>query len=79
VLDKNNPFGDVENEARKMVDRQLAVVKELDELENDVTSWEADFLENVIVQLRDRKIPLHQGQIDVVHQMCERYDVDCDF
>jgi hypothetical protein len=74
----DNPFGDVEREAVLLIERQLSVANELDQMDADVSSWQADFLENVIRQLRDHKRPLSQKQIDVLHQMCGQYDVECD-
>lgn len=72
-----NPFGDIEREVEEAVRKQLSLVREIDRMEVDVTSWEASFLDSVIKQLEQGK-PLSQKQLDVIHQMCHRYEVDFD-
>ncbi len=46
-------------------------------MEVDVTSWEGEFLDSVLKQL-EAKRPLTQKQIDVIHRMCDSYDVEFD-
>ncbi len=71
----NNPFEDVEKAIGEAVARQLELVRELDAMEVDVTPWEADFLSNVLQQL-EKKTPLTQSQLDVLHRMCNQYDIE---
>jgi hypothetical protein len=71
-----NPFEDIEKAIGEAVARQLELVKELDEMDIDVTPWEADFLNNVMIQL-GKKTPLTQPQLDVLHRMCNQYDIEC--
>lgn len=73
-----NPFGDVEREAEEYRLRHLAMAEALDRMERDVTSWEADFLDSILKQLREEKRALTQKQIDVLNRMCSEYDVDLD-
>lgn len=75
-MTETNPFDDVERAVAAAISRQLELVKELDGMEVDVTPWEADFLSNVLRQLEDEKRPLTQGQLDVLHRMCEQYDIE---
>ena len=72
-----NPFEDVDRAISEIIEKQLETVKALDGMQADVTSWEADFLESVLVQLLDKRA-LSQKQIEVVRRMCESYDVECD-
>lgn len=72
-----NPFEDVERAVAELVARQLELVKQIDEMDVDVTPWEADFLDSVLKQLQLKK-PLSQNQLDVVHRLCQQYDIDCD-
>jgi hypothetical protein len=74
----SNPFEDVERAVSEIIAKQLEMVRELDSMEVDVTSWEADFLSDVIDRLEKKKIPLTQGQIDIIHKMCDRYDLEFD-
>lgn len=72
-----NPFADVNRAIEEAVAQQLELVKELDAMEIDVTPWEADFLDTVLKQLNG-KTPLTQPQLDVLHRMCQAYDIDFD-
>jgi hypothetical protein len=74
----DNPFEDVERAVAEAIVRQLELVRELDGLEVDVTPWEADFLNSVILQLENEKRPLTQNQLDILHRMCEQYDIEFD-
>lgn len=74
MTDKN-PFEDLNREIEESVSKQLELVKELDTMDVDVTSWEAGFLDNALKQL-EKKIPLSQPQLDVLHRMCQTYDID---
>lgn len=73
-----NPFGEIDRAFNEALQKHLDVAKELDAMETDVTSWEASFLESIIKQLEGRT-PLSQKQIDVLHRMCEAYEIECDF
>ena len=75
-MSDENPFEDVEKAIDALLKKQLELVKEIDEMDVDVTPWEADFLENVLRQLQKEKRPLTQGQLDIVHRLCETYDID---
>ena len=59
------------------LERQLEVVLALDGLDEDVTSWEAGFLDSAIKRLRDQKLPLTPPMLAVLKSMCEKYGVDC--
>jgi hypothetical protein len=72
-----NPFGDIDRAFDETLKQQLELLKELDEMENDVTEWESSFLDSVLKQL-EKKIPLSQKQIEIVRRMSEQYDVECD-
>ncbi len=74
---EQNPFEDVERSIAEIIAKQLEIVKELDAMEVDVTSWEGEFLDSVLKQL-EAKRPLTQKQIDVIHRMCDSYDVEFD-
>lgn len=71
-----NPFEDVERKANEELDRYLALARALDEMEGDVTSWEAEFLDTIIKQLRDERRMLSQKQIETLNRMCEQYGVE---
>jgi len=71
-------FDDVEKAVEKIIESQLETIKELDDMDVDVTPWEADFLQGVMNQLRQEKRALSQGQIEIVRRMCNQYDVECD-
>jgi hypothetical protein len=72
-----NPFDDVDRAIGEIIVKQLDIVRELDGMEADVTSWESEFLDSVLKQL-EAKRPLTQRQIDIVHRMCNSYDVEFD-
>lgn len=78
MTDEANAFDDVERAVEKIIEIQLETIKELDEMDVDVTPWEADFLQGVMNQLRQEKRALSQGQIEIVRRMCSQYDVECD-
>lgn len=69
------PFDDCEFDEDER-ERQLAAVKALDEMDEDVTSWEAGWLESAIRRLRDEKLPLTPAMLTVLKSMCEKYDVE---
>jgi hypothetical protein len=68
-------FDDIEKAVAEAIARQLEIVKELDGMEIDVTPWEADFLNGVLKQL-DQKKPLNQTQLDILHRMCNQYEIE---
>ena len=70
-----NPFDDVERAVSETVRRQLDQAEALDRMEDvDVTSWEAEFLDSVLKQLRAGRA-LSQKQIDVLNRMSSQYGV----
>jgi len=50
----------------------LEMAEEIDRMERDVTSWEADFLDSILKRLRN-KIPLTPKQAEVLEGMHEKY------
>jgi hypothetical protein len=72
----DNPFEDIEKAIAEAIERQLEIVRELDSMEVEVTAWEADFLQNVLTQLNEKKKPLTQGQLEVLHRMCNTYEIN---
>lgn len=70
-----NPFGDIEREAQEQRQKHLAMAEALDFLDEEVTSWEAEFLDTVLKQLHEGKRALTQKQIDVLNRMCDEYGV----
>ena len=75
---EKNPFEDIERALEGALQRHLDLALELDQMDQDVTPWECDFLESVIVRLRNKKTPLTQGQIDILYRMCDQYGIDRD-
>lgn len=73
-----NPFGEIDRAFNEAIQKHLDLALELDRMDEDVTAWEADFLESTIVRLRDKRIPLTQGQIDTLYKICDQYGVDRD-
>jgi hypothetical protein len=69
-------FDDVEKVVAEAITRQLELVRELDAMEIDVTAWEADFLQTVLNQLNDLRRPLTQTQLEILHRMCNQYEID---
>ena len=70
-----NPFDDVERAVSETIRRQLDQAEALDHMEDvDVTSWEAEFLDSVLKQLRAGRA-LSQKQIDVLNRMSNQYGV----
>lgn len=69
-----NPFDDVERAASAAIASQLAQVKALDEMETEVTSWEANFLDSCLKQLGAGRA-LSQKQIEVLNRMSDQYGV----
>lgn len=69
-----NPFDEVQNAAAAAVARQLAQVEALDQMETEVTSWEAGFLDSALKQLRAGRA-LSQKQIEVLNRMSDQYGV----
>jgi len=72
-----NPFKDVERAVDRIVQSHLEIVRDLDRMEVDVTSWESEFLDSVLKQL-EKRTPLSQKQIDIVRRMATQYDIECD-
>ena len=71
------PFEDWEREGDEGErERQLEAVLALDGLDEDVTSWEASFLDSAIKRLRNSKLTLTPAMLAVVKSMCEKYEVD---
>ncbi len=77
-MTEKNPFEGMEEELDETLKQQLDLIKELDEMDSEVTSWEADFLQTALVQLQKAKRPMSQTQIEIVRRMCDQYDVSCD-
>lgn len=75
---EKNPFEDIERAFTDALQKHLDLALELDRMDQDVTPWECDFLESVIVRLRDKRTPLSQGQIETLHKMADRYGIDRD-
>jgi hypothetical protein len=73
-----NPFSDVGRAIEEMIARHLDQVRAIDRADVDVNSWEASFLDSVLKQLENEKKPLTQKQLDVVRNMCTRYEIDFD-
>lgn len=70
-----NPLDDAERGILAIIASQLAQAQALDGMEDvDVTSWEADFLDSVLKQLKAGR-PLSQKQIDVLNRMSDQYGV----
>lgn len=69
-----DPFEDVERGVQALVASQLAQAKALDEMEVDVTSWEAGFLDSIMKQLRAGRA-LSQKQIETLNRMSDQYGV----
>lgn len=67
-------FDDVERAVSALIASQLAQAKALDEMEVDVTSWEAGFLESCLKQLQAGRA-LSQKQIEVLNRMSDQYGV----
>ena len=77
-----NPFAEFDDAADAHVQEMtehLCRAEALDRMEQDVTSWEADFLNRILRQLREDRRPLSQPQIDTLNDMCSKYDVEIDF
>jgi hypothetical protein len=73
-----NPFEDVDRAIGALIEKQLELVRELDRMDVDVTSWEADFIQSVLTQL-EAKTPLTPKQLAVVHRMVETYEIETDY
>jgi hypothetical protein len=73
-----NPFDDVDRAIGALVSKQLELVKELDHMDVDVTSWEAEFIDSVLRQL-EAKTPLTPKQLAVVQRMVETYELETDY
>ncbi len=69
-----DPFEGVERGIQAAIESQLAQAKALDEMEVDVTSFEASFLDSVLKQLRAGRA-LSQKQIDLLNRMSNQYEV----
>jgi hypothetical protein len=50
----------------------LEMAKELDGMERDVTSWEADFLNSILTRL-DRGLPISHAQQKKLEELYEHY------
>jgi hypothetical protein len=73
-----NPFDDVDRAIGELVAKQLELVRELDRMDVDVTSWEAGFLDSVLKQLEART-PLTTNQLAVVRKMIKTYEIETDY
>lgn len=60
-------FDDADN-----VEHHLEMAEELDAMERDVSSWEAEFLESILKQLREAR-PLTPKQEDKLEEMYRNY------
>ncbi len=69
-----NPFEDLERQAAEANERHLATAMALDEMDDDVTEWEFEFLDSVIKQLRAGRA-LSQKQIESLNRMSDKYGV----
>lgn len=69
-----NPFEEIEKEAREASARHLETAEALDGMEEDVTEWEAGFLDSILKQLRAGRA-LSQKQIDTLCRMSDKYGV----
>lgn len=74
----SNPFEDIDRAIGAIIQKQLELVRELDRMDVDVTSWEASFLDSVLRQL-EAKTPLTPGQLVVVQKMYETYEIETDY
>lgn len=68
-----NVFGDIERESEDEMAAHLAMAEDLDKMERDVNSWEAGFLESVLVRLKKEKLPLTETQVKTLKEMHEKY------
>lgn len=73
-----NPFGDIDRQYAETMKKHLDLALELDSMEEDVTSWEAGFLNDIIIWIRDKKQSLTQPQLDTLYKICDRYGIDRD-
>jgi hypothetical protein len=72
------PFGDIDKVFNEALKKQLDAALSLDQMDQDVNTWEAGFLQSILDQLRIDKRPLSQKQIDKLREMCEHYEVEVD-
>lgn len=77
-MSAENPFGDIDRAFNETLERQLALAKALDVMEDDLNTWEAGFLQSILDQLQIDKRPLTQRQLDTLHKMCDQYGIDRD-
>lgn len=71
------PFDDCDFESGdEERERQLEAALALDGLDEDVTSYEAGFLDSAIKRLRNDKLPLTPNMLAVLKSMCQKYGVD---
>ncbi len=73
-----NPFGDIDRQYAETLKKHSELAHELDAMEEDVTSWEAEFLESIILRLDEKKLALTQKQIERLYELCDKYDIDRD-
>jgi hypothetical protein len=76
--EKENPFGDIDRVFNETLERQLALVKAIDEMDDDLNTWEAGFIQSVLDQLTINKRPLTQTQLDKLHEIADQYGIDRD-
>jgi hypothetical protein len=60
------------DEAEKGIELHLAMAEALDEMDEDVTEWEASFLESVLRLLRDG-LALTEPQARTLEEMRRKY------
>jgi len=51
----------------------LEMAEALDGMERAVSSWEADFIESVLIRLREEHRPLTDGQVEKLREIYEKY------
>ena len=69
-------FGDVEKAAEAELQKQLDLVREVDQMDEDVNSWEAEFLDSLLKRLDEEKIPLTSKQLEILHLMRKKYGLE---
>lgn len=69
-------FDDVEKAAEAELQKQLDLVREVDQMDEDVNSWEAEFLDSLLKRLDEEKIPLTSKQLEILHLMRKKYGLE---
>ena len=73
-----NPFGEIEKTVAETLAAQLVIAEALDAMDKDLNTWEAGFLQSVLDQLKIRKRPLTQTQLDMLYKLHDHYGIDRD-